>query len=310
VGGAIVRHESERDRGLFASAFRFRNLGIAALGCAAITLTLQGHPSIKQAAALEALHETQAVPVPPPWTRQIYEANCAVCHGDRGDGNGPAAGMFLTRPRDFRSGVFKFRSTPSGSLPTDEDLVWTITHGVRWTAMIARSDLSESERIGVMQYIKTFFPRFATETPRRLAPTPRPQKTSALLTQGRDLYRDADCIACHGEHGRGDGRSSADMKDDWGWPIVVGDLTWRPLKRGSALEQTYLTIAGGLSGTPMPAFGDSLNPNQVWSLVYYLESLVPAERRLAPGQLLGEEQQGRMALHMGGMMGPRGRGMH
>jgi hypothetical protein len=30
--------------------------------------------------------------------------------------------MFLTRPRDFRSGVFKFRSTPSGSLPADQDL--------------------------------------------------------------------------------------------------------------------------------------------------------------------------------------------
>jgi hypothetical protein len=44
----------------------------------------------------------------------------------------------------------------------------------------------------------------------------------------------------------------------------------------------------------------------VWSIIHYLEyleSLVPAERRRAPGRLLGEEQQGRMALHMGGMMG-------
>lgn len=45
---------------------------------------------------------------------------------------------------------------------------------------------------------------------------------------------------------------------------------------------------------------------QVWSIIHYLEyleSLVPAERRRAPGRLLGEEQQGRMALYMGGMMG-------
>jgi hypothetical protein len=80
------------------------------------------------------------------------------------------------------------------------------------------------------------------------------------------------------------------MKDDWGWPIVVGDLTWRPLKRGSALEQTYLTIAGGLSGTPMPAFGDSLTPNQLvarlylnhWYRWYFRRARCEEQQRMAP----------------------------
>ena len=45
-------------------------------------------------------------------------------------------------------------------------------------------------------------------------------------------------------------------------------------------------------------------PDDVWAIVYYLESLVPIEHRLSPAWLLGEERQGRMALHMGGMMGP------
>lgn len=75
------------------------------------------------------------------------------------------------------------------------------------------------------------------------------------------------------------------------------------------LEQIYLTVATGISGTPMPAFGAALDPNQIWSIVYYLESLVPADRRIRPGQLLGEEQQGCMALHMGGRMGPGRAGM-
>lgn len=241
---------------------------------------------------------------PAPWVRRVYELNCAVCHGAQGDGHGPAAHMFVTRPRDFRSGLFKFRSTPSGSLPTDEDLFWTITHGLRWTGMIGRSDLSDPELRAVVQYIKTFSPRFATEKP--LPPVnipPPPRRTTDLIIQGKTLFRDAGCGSCHGTQGRGDGPSAADMKDDWGRPIRPGDLTWRPLKRGSSLEQTYLTIATGLSGTPMAAFGDALDPNQIWATVYYLESLVPAERRLVPGQLLGEEQQGRMALHMGGMMG-------
>jgi hypothetical protein len=94
------------------------------------------------------------------------------------------------------------------------------------------------------------------------------------------------------------------MRDDWGSPIRPGDLTWRPLKRGSSLEPIYLTIVTGLSGTPMPAYGDSLSPDDVWAIVYYLESLVPIERWLFPARLLGEERQGRKALHMGGMMGP------
>jgi cytochrome c oxidase cbb3-type subunit 2 len=236
--------------------------------------------------------------------RRVYELNCAVCHGVQGDGNGPAAGMLVTRPRDFRSGIFKFRSTPSGSLPSDQDLFRTITDGVRWTGMIARPDLNDFELRAVVEYIKTFSPRFATSKP--LAPvniTSPPQATAGLLLQGKNLFRDADCGTCHGDGGRGDGLSAADMKDDWGWPIRLGDITWRPLKRGSSLEQIYLTIATGVSGTPMPAFAEALAPAQIWAIVFYLESLVPAGRRLSPARILGEEQQGRMALHMSGMMG-------
>ena len=74
------------------------------------------------------------------------------------------------------------------------------------------------------------------------------------------------------------------------------------------MDDVYLTIATGLSGTPMPYTGGSLDREQIWSLVYYLDSLVPPEHRLAPGHPLGEEARGWMALRMGrmigGMMGP------
>jgi hypothetical protein len=60
----------------------------------------------------------------------------------------------------------------------------------------------------------------------------------------------------------------------------------------------------------MPSYASSLNSSQLWSLVYYLESLVPPNHRLDPNQVLGEEQQGWMAIRMGGMMGGMmGRGM-
>ena len=236
--------------------------------------------------------------------QQIYQINCFVCHGVGGDGNGPAASMFRIRPRDFRTGVFKFRSTPSGSLPTDDDLLRTVTQGLRWTGMIGRPDLRESDRRAVIQFIKTFSPRFAKEKPGKPVTVPAaPEKTQQILQRGKQLYEEVGCGACHGTAGRGDGPSSTGLKDDWGWPIWPSDLTWRPLKRGSDTKETYLTLVTGLSGTPMPSYAGSLSSRDVWALVYYLESLVPPDHRLDPNQLLGEEQQGWMAVRMGGMMG-------
>ena len=236
--------------------------------------------------------------------QQVYQVNCAVCHGVGGDGNGPSASMFRIRPRDFRTGLFKFRSTASGSLPTDDDLLHTLTQGVRWTGMIGRPDIGENDRRAVIQYIKTFSSRFAKEQPGKPVIVPAaPAKTQEILDQGKRLYNEVGCNACHGEQGRGDGPSAGGLKDDWGWKTWPSDLTWRPLKRGSDTRETYLTLVTGLSGTPMPSYASSLNSAQLWSLVYYLESLVPPDHRLDPNRVLGEEQQGWIAVRMGGMGG-------
>jgi len=252
---------------------------------------------------------------PPPIVlrgRQVYTANCAMCHGVNGDGNGMAAHMFRVQPRDFRRGLLKFRSTPSGSLPADADLLRTVTEGLRWTAMVGRADLSEADRRAVIGYVKTFSPRFVAE---RAAPPvvvpPAPANSPDLVEQGRRLYREAECARCHGERGRGDGPAAQGMKDDWGWPTRPTDLTWRPLKRGAARDGIYLSIATGLAGTPMPSYGDSLDGQGIWALVSYLESLVPSDHRLSPLAALGEEPRGWMAVRMSRMMGPEmmGRGM-
>jgi hypothetical protein len=158
----------------------------------------------------------------------VYAANCAMYHGIKGDGHGMAASMFRVQPRDFRQGLFKFRSTSSGSLPADHDLPQTVTQGIRWTGMVGRPDLSEVDRRAVVQYLKT-------------SPCALPQ-SQALLEQGRRLYHEAECAQCHGERGRGDGPSATGLTDDWGWPTRPSDLAWRPLKRGTTLEGIYLTI--------------------------------------------------------------------
>ena len=60
---------------------------------------------------------------------------CVSCHGDLGNGAGEFAEWITTKPRDYRQGTFKWRSTPSGSLPLDSDLDKTIRDGIYGTFM-------------------------------------------------------------------------------------------------------------------------------------------------------------------------------
>src|SRR5688500_13820112 len=74
----------------------------------------------------------------------LYAANCASCHGPAGLGDGPQAEARVPRPRNFSSGNFQIGTTPSG-LPTDEDLVKSIRHGMLPAMMPPWSQLTEGE---------------------------------------------------------------------------------------------------------------------------------------------------------------------
>ena len=51
--------------------------------------------------------------------KNVYERNCIICHGPKGDGNGEMAPTLSPKPRSFREGMFKFRTTPFGKMPTN-----------------------------------------------------------------------------------------------------------------------------------------------------------------------------------------------
>jgi cytochrome c oxidase cbb3-type subunit 2 len=231
-----------------------------------------------------------------PAGRVLYEEQCAICHGVAGDGNGPAAHMFQLRPRDFRRGVFKFRSTPSGSLPTDADLFRTIRRGLPGSAMLAHDHLTDAEVWSLVEYLKTFSPRFAAEPP----PTPVPippalASTAALLERGRRLYGEMKCPECHGPAGRGDGDSAGQLKDDFGRPLLPADLARRPLKAGDGPEAIYRTLATGVGGTGMPSYLDALTPDELWVLVRYVETFRPSGMVDAPTR---DEAAGRHVVQM------------
>ncbi len=223
--------------------------------------------------------------------REVYEAHCLGCHGERGDGAGPAATFLFPRPRDFTAGVFKLHSTPSGTLPTDGDLFRTITRGVRGTAMPTWHEVSERERLAVVAYVKTFSKRWReepVETPLQVgAPPPA---TPEMLARGRRLYARAKCAECHGEEGRGDGPSAATLRDDFEAAIRPSDFTRGELKGGASVSDVYRAMTVGLSGTPMPSFADSMTDAERWAISWYVLSFsawtdpLTGERlRLSPG---------------------------
>lgn len=208
--------------------------------------------------------------------RVTYERNCAQCHGVTGDGRGTASARLRPSPRDFTSGTFKIRTTPSGELPTDDDLISVIRRGMPYTAMPAWPSLDDSEIGDVVAYLKTFNEDFADpdmQIPAIVIPDP-PSSSDESIRRGREVYLANKCFDCHGQYGRGDGPSAPTLKDDWGQPIRPADLTKRwTFRGGRGRADIYRTFTTGLNGTPMPSYADSIEEQDRWDLVDYVYSL-------------------------------------
>src|SRR5437879_11836801 len=82
-----------------------------------------------------------------------YVLHCRACHGDKGDGKGPAAAEAGRRPRDFTLGSFKFGAVPGGTLPNDDDFVRIVRFGLHGTAMRARARVPEPNLLPATQYL-------------------------------------------------------------------------------------------------------------------------------------------------------------
>jgi len=221
--------------------------------------------------------------------KQVYVKWCAGCHGDNGAGDGEAAKRMIPPPRDFTgNALYQIRSTPSGQLPVDADLLRSIDEGLPGTAMPAwKSRLSDHQRRDVLAYIKTFSPYFAdtTQHPQPIAfgQAPGSGGSTEALKVGRQFYDSIGCRKCHGDQGRGDGPSAPTLKDDAGHPMFAADLheNWR-FNGGGTVEDIYHRLRTGLDGTPMPSFSDLLEQKfltetELWRVAQYVRSLSPAE---------------------------------
>ena len=233
----------------------------------------------------------------------IYETRCVFCHGLKGDGKGENASKLQTKPRDFTFGVYKFRSTPTGGLPTDDDIFKTISRGLHGTAMLPWLGLTTDQKWSVAYYIKTFSDAFEDDEKSEIVKIPKANKSSMdYIKQGKMIYQKSECLVCHGFEGYGDGTNADQLKDDWQQPIRPTNFRQQLLKRGLEIEDIYLTIATGLNGTPMPSFSDSLTQDEIMALAYYIQSIAP-QRSADMGMMLRQdvlpdEQAGMMIDHV------------
>jgi cytochrome c oxidase cbb3-type subunit I/II len=231
------------------------------------------------------VHATEQIDTLKAEGARIYARYCVGCHGVNGDGKGVAADMLIVKPRDFTKGIFKFRSTPSGTLPTDEDLYRTISRGVYRTSMPDWALLTERDRLAVIQYIKGFYPPWKEQgagAPIFIPQPPPTLGTSESVARGRELYEMLGCMTCHGDGGRGDGPSAKELRPDiWGNPQKPFDFTKGRLKSGPTAQDVYRTFMTGVGGTAMPSFadilsqpdGENIREGDPWNLVSYILSL-------------------------------------
>lgn len=207
--------------------------------------------------------------------KSLYQARCAYCHGQDGKGSGASAGLLNPKPRDFTTGVYRFRSTESGSLPADDDLLRTIKQGIPGTSMPAMAGrLKDREIADLASYIKTFSPRFAHEQSRTIRnDAPIPVSASSLAV-GKKIYAKLECAGCHGTAGNGTDATLHDFVDENGLPLIPTDLTapWTFHGGGTAWD-VFLRLRCGIDGTPMPSYAGSATDMELKHLANYVVSL-------------------------------------
>lgn len=229
--------------------------------------------------------------------KELFVKQCAICHGDNGDGAGKFAYLMNPRPRNFQQGNFKL-STTQNQVPTDADLLRTLSRGMPGSAMPPWGHLPLSDLQALVGYVRQIqldavkaeaadaaakgsIPSSEVEAymARKSQPgaglfvPPEPGFDELRWFRGRRVYVEA-CASCHGA----DGHPVADAVkfDNEGYPVPPRSFVNGIFKGGSEGHQLYARIIKGIKGTPMPSSEGVYSNDEVWDLVHYVQSLAKA----------------------------------
>jgi mono/diheme cytochrome c family protein len=256
-------------------------LAVAALPLALAVAACSPGKQNPSSSAVPAFLDIQVVPRPAATDearavgKTIYERNCAHCHGTAGDGNGFGAPHLTPAPRDFTTAQFKFRTTPTGALPTDDDLYRVVTRGLNGTGMPPwQYLLTDDERWAVVDYLKTFSPRFAQQPPAPPVALPDAPGGRRDLQRGKEVYSKLQCAKCHGDDGRGMGPSALTLVDAQGRHVNTRDFTQPGTFRTGWTEREIIrTLYTGNNGVAMPAYNGIVTTDEEFDLAAYVLSM-------------------------------------
>jgi len=177
---------------------------------------------------------------------KLYRENCAICHGDKGDGMTRANSGLRPPPRNF--------STVEAALElTRQRMIDSVTNGRPGTGMMAHKDrLTPQQIASVVDYIRTNF----MLTPDLDHPTVSHQK-------GAKIYRKT-CAVCHGDKG-----NSAIWAQN-GLNPPPRDFTTAEARQILTRDRMINSVTNGSPGTGMMPFAKKLGKEDIEAVVDYI----------------------------------------
>ena len=233
----------------------------------------------------------------------VYTEKCVFCHAEDGSGKGVSAFYSSPRPRNFIKGQYKFRTTPFGKIPTDDDLYKMLVRGMPGTTMPSWKHFPEVDLKSLVLYLKTLSKKFEKfkkkkKTHKLIRVEPPPPFDQQSLERGRTFFN-ATCSGCHGLKGRSDGESTKRNVDITSDAIRPRNLTkpWT-FRRGSTPKDLFLTIRTGLSTTAMPRHSKRIYKDKdIWDIVHYVTTLSSVKKPEVSKEIKAVKVNGSLPLN-------------
>ena len=167
---------------------------------------------------------------------ELYQANCASCHGEEGEGVDAPALNNLAILKDTPDGTFA--DLIANGVPGTEMPAWSQARGGPFT---------DEEIKQLVAFIRSW---------EATAPDLGEQRMRVDARRGARIYA-ATCVVCHGENGQG------------GTAPALND----PAKLQQFDDEWYAeTIAEGRPAQGMPVWGSVLSPQQIGDLVALMDA--------------------------------------